>query len=151
MDTQAETGVLRSTEEGNGRCVQTDVKASEELHWGLSLERQIQAALACGAVVEPAVLDVVEGGVEVGQTVMSCDIPRKTMVRAGFLHQPCSCWEKLLFFSPSLRQSFPAMGPPECVLNTLEMALRQKEFLGISLYPTSGQAEVIRKRRGPAR
>lgn len=30
---QAETGVLRSTEEGNSRQ-QTDVKASEELHWG---------------------------------------------------------------------------------------------------------------------
>lgn len=73
MDTQAETGVLRSTEEGNGRCVQTDGKASEELHWRLNPERQIQAAFACGAVVEPAVLDKVEGGVEVGQTVMGCD------------------------------------------------------------------------------
>ena len=61
---QSETGVLRSTEEGNGRCVQTDVKASEELHWGLNLERQIQAALASRAVVELAGLVVVEGGVE---------------------------------------------------------------------------------------
>lgn len=80
-----------------------------------------------------------------------CDIQCKTMVRAGFLQQPCGCWEILLFFPPSLRQSFPAMGPPECVLNTLKMALRQKEFLGISLFPTSGQAGVIRKHRGPAR
>lgn len=100
VDTQAETGVLRSTEEGNGRCVQTDGKASEELHWRLNPERQIQAALARGAVVEPAVLDEVGGGVEVGQTVMGCDTPCKTMVRAGFLHQPHSCWEKLLFFPP---------------------------------------------------
>lgn len=106
---QAETGVLRSKEEGSGRCVQTDVKASEELHWGLNLERQIQAALASRAVVEPAVPVVVEGGVEVGQTVMGCDIQCKTMVRAGFLQQPCGCWEKLLFF-PLSETVIPSYG-----------------------------------------
>lgn len=40
-------------------------------------------------------------------------------------------------FAPLLwRQSFPAMGPPECTEHSENGSFEAKEFLGISLFPT---------------